>query len=72
MMNFLLLLNDSFNSFFAFNSYYNYTLRSSNYSIVRSDNCVSYCLAKDVRNNNLLTGSISNTYSTLLSDYSYF
>ena len=39
------LLNNSFNSFFAFNSYYNHTLRSSDSCVVGSDNCVSHYLA---------------------------
>ena len=35
------LLNDCFDSFVTFNGYNNYTLRSSDCCVVRSQNCVS-------------------------------
>ena len=53
------LFYDSFNSFFTFNSYYDYTLRSCDGSVVRSQNCVSNHLTEDVRDNNLLAAALA-------------
>ena len=39
------LLNDCFDSLFTFNGYNNYTLRSGDCCVVRSQNCVSNDLA---------------------------
>ncbi len=64
-----LLFYNCLHSSFAFNSYYNYTCRSSDRSIVGSNNRISNHLAQDVGNNNLLTLSTSNLNLTFASDY---
>ena len=66
------LFYDSFNRFFAFNSYYNHTLRSSDSCVVGSDNCVSHYLAQNVADNNFLTGSAYDLNTTFSSDHFHF
>ena len=42
------LFYDSFNCCFSFNSYYNYTCRSFDNSVIRSDNSISNCLTQQI------------------------
>ena len=59
------LFYDCFNSSFAFDSYYNYTCRSSDLSFVGCNYCVSDSLTKYVSDYHVLAGSALNDYCTV-------